>query len=132
MDPQRMPAQRVAVPELVRQQAHRLEIAGLDGRQHGMHDAGRCRTFAHRRPVSVELGRIEVAMGVDPAIHGFIMHHLGAVPGKAGAGALAVHEWAKHVTVKRPFRRSMHAQNRLVQPLCPSAARTGSHRSRRA
>ena len=49
-----------------------------DGRQHGKHDAGRCRTFAHRRPVSVELGRIEVAMGVDPAIHGFIMHQRGA------------------------------------------------------
>ena len=61
-----MDAERVAEAVRVGQRPHRVEIAGVHGGQHDLADAGGARPLDDGGAVGLELGRVEVAMGVDP------------------------------------------------------------------
>ncbi len=69
IDTQGMDAQRISEAMTVRECANGIEVAGVDGRQHHLRHADRARAPDHLVPVAVELGRIEVAVGVDPVGH---------------------------------------------------------------
>ena len=51
----------------LRQRAHRVEVRHLHRRQHQLRHAGGAGARHHRGAVGIELGRVEVAVGVDPA-----------------------------------------------------------------
>ena len=76
----RVQAQRVGVAKALRQRAHGIEGADFDGGNHAGRHARGPRPFAHRRQVGRELGRVQVAVGVDPGAHGRIMPECGAAP----------------------------------------------------
>jgi hypothetical protein len=59
-------AERVDAVVRMRQRAHGLEVGALDGRQHEGAHAGRTRPLHHAGAVGVELGGVEMAMGIDP------------------------------------------------------------------
>ena len=62
----RMDAERVREAVAVREHAHPLEVAPVDGRDDDLANAGSARPRDHGVAISVELGRVEVAMRVDP------------------------------------------------------------------
>mmetsp|Transcript_21723 Transcript_21723/g.40403 ORF Transcript_21723/g.40403 Transcript_21723/m.40403 type:complete len:201 (+) Transcript_21723:726-1328(+) len=63
---ERMDAQRVREALAHRQQAHGVEVGRLDGRDDDLRDPRATCPLDHRVAVSVELGRVEMAVGVDP------------------------------------------------------------------
>jgi hypothetical protein len=65
-DEQRMDAQCIRQSVFVGQQANGVEVVGRHGRQDDHVDTDAPRSPDHGGTVAVELGRIEVAMGVDP------------------------------------------------------------------
>ena len=69
---ERVDAQRVGKTLPNRQQAHGVEIVGLDGRQHDLRHARGPGARDDGVTVDVELGRVEVAVAVDPHAAGCI------------------------------------------------------------
>ena len=65
-DPQRVDAQRVAQAVAVGQRTQRVEVRHRHRRQHQHRHTGRLGAGQHGAPVGVELGRVEMAVGVDP------------------------------------------------------------------
>ena len=63
---QRMDAQRVREPVLVRERAHDVEVEDAHGRDHLHRDARRIGARDDRGAIGVELAGVEVAVGVDP------------------------------------------------------------------
>ena len=71
---QRVDAQRIGQAMGVGQRPNRTEVERGHRRQHLHPDAGGLRTRQHRLAIRVEFGRVEVAVGVDPAaLHGPMM-----------------------------------------------------------
>ena len=66
---QRMDAQCISALAIVSQFPHPVEVGALHRRQHQPRHASGTRAFDHGVTVSVELRRIQMAMGVDPATH---------------------------------------------------------------
>ena len=66
---QRMDAQGVTVRKRLRQQAHRLEVAGADGWQHAVPHVFLAGSRAHGGHVRRKLLRIKVAVRVNPEGH---------------------------------------------------------------
>ena len=67
---ERVDAQGVAVAMALRELAHHIPLGALHGRDDAVRHARRARLGAHGVHVGGELGRVEVAVGVDPARHG--------------------------------------------------------------
>jgi hypothetical protein len=87
VDVQRMDAQRVGEAMPLRQGAGSLEVHRSHRRDHHLPDAGGAGARHHRVAVGVELGRVEMAMGVCP--HG--AHHASAVTGHGRRATVATH-----------------------------------------
>ncbi len=66
IEPERMQAERVGMAERARHRGRMAEAGRMHGRQDRQRHPRRARPRVHRRPVGVVLGRIEVAVGVDP------------------------------------------------------------------
>ena len=73
LDIQRVDAQRIDRVVGLRQLAHHIEVGHLHRRQHQPRHARSTGALNHRRTVRIELGRVEVAVGVGPEQHGRIM-----------------------------------------------------------
>ena len=67
----RMDAQRVRQPVPVGELADALEVAGVDGRNDDLADAGGARPGDHLVAIGIEISGVEMAMRVDP--HGAMM-----------------------------------------------------------
>ena len=61
-----MNAQRIGIPILVRQLAHRLKVAHRHARYHQPPHTRLPGPRTHGRRIGMELGRVQVAMGVYP------------------------------------------------------------------
>jgi hypothetical protein len=70
---QRVDAQGIAVAPLVGQRADALEMVGADSGQHAVRHARLSGAGPHREAVCRELGRVEVAVGIDPDRHRLMM-----------------------------------------------------------
>ena len=62
-----MNPERVGEAMAVRQRAHAVEVEHRHRGQHDLRHAGVARALNHRVTIGVELGRVEVTVGVDPA-----------------------------------------------------------------
>ena len=71
--------ERVAVTPLVSQQPDALEMVCRNARQHAMVHPGTRGMFAHVQAVGVELGRVQVAVGIDPGRHRVMMPQAAAL-----------------------------------------------------
>ena len=63
---ERMDAERIREAVRERELPHGVEIARLDGRDDDLADARRLGARDHRVAVGIKLGRVQVAVGVDP------------------------------------------------------------------
>ncbi len=66
VDKQGVDAERIAPADSVRQQAHPVKPSHVDGRNHAEPNASDVGALNHRVAIGIELGSVEVAMGVDP------------------------------------------------------------------
>lgn len=72
----RMNAQRIAVTVSMGQRNHLLPVRALHSRNHQMLHAGGMCSDSNRLTIHIELGCIQVAMGIYPDWHLHIMHRL--------------------------------------------------------
>ena len=96
-----MGAQRVSVAQPVRGLPGLIKRAGAHGGNHAAAHAQRAGLLTHGGQVGGELGRVQVAVGVNPARHG-------------GRGKAASNSVRRHERHKRPegadFRRSSNSE----------------------